>query len=144
MGNDRDGNSTINTLTANTTVRSSLSLSADSTLAATSASPTKPYASDDPNGILWTPDSNIVPQPERGSLGTSTLGLRMSLWNCKMLAPPTTDNATCKTLVICRHEDTEYQYDVSPNVKWPMALSHQRLQAGGWARQQNSASILLL
>ena len=26
----------------------------------------------------------------------------------------------------------------SQNAKWPLALSHNRLQTGGWARQQNS------
>ena len=36
-----------------------------------------------------------------------------------MLAPPSTDHGTV------------------PNAAWPFALSHNRLQTGGWARQQN-------
>ncbi|KAF8442158.1 RmlC-like cupin domain-containing protein [Boletus edulis BED1] len=98
------------------------SLTASSTSAAASASPTVPYASDDPNAVLWTQDSNILPEPERGNLGGSILGpqnIPIELQNPDELAPPTTD------------------YGDIPNAKWPMALSHQRLQTGGWARQQN-------
>ncbi|KIJ62907.1 hypothetical protein HYDPIDRAFT_114033 [Hydnomerulius pinastri MD-312] len=83
---------------------------------------TVPPASDDPNNVLWFPDSDITPVPERGSLGASVLGpqnVQIDLMNADFLAPPTTDNG-----------------DV-PNAKWPMGLSHNRLQTGGWARQQN-------
>ena len=76
-----------------TTVASSMTPS--STAAAASASPTVPYASDDPNGILWTPDSNVVPEPVRGSLGASILGpqnIPLELQNADSMAPPTTDN----------------------------------------------------
>ncbi|KAF8837637.1 oxalate decarboxylase [Paxillus ammoniavirescens] len=93
-----------------------------STSAAASASPTVPYASDDPNDVLWLPNSNIIPEPERGTLGTTVIGpqnIQIDLMNADSLAPPTTDNG-----------------DV-PNVKWPMGLSHNRLQTGGWARQEN-------
>ena len=31
----------------------------------------------------------------------------------------------------------ERQWRNSGNAKWPMSLSHNRLQTGGWARQQN-------
>ncbi|KAH7911359.1 putative oxalate decarboxylase/oxidase [Hygrophoropsis aurantiaca] len=93
-----------------------------STSSAPSSSPTVPYASDDPNAVLYVPNSDIVPVPERGGLGASILGpqnIPIDLENPDLLAPPTTDNG-----------------DV-PNAKWPMGLSHNRLQTGGWARQQN-------
>ncbi|KIJ06555.1 hypothetical protein PAXINDRAFT_103315 [Paxillus involutus ATCC 200175] len=93
-----------------------------STSAAASASPTVPYASDDPNDVLWLPNSDIIPEAERGTLGATVIGpqnIQIDLMNADSLAPPTTDNG-----------------DV-PNVKWPMGLSHNRLQTGGWARQQN-------
>lgn len=51
--------------------------------------------------------------------------------------------AICKLVVVCCCEDTEVDIGARPNAKWPMALSHQRMQTGGWARQENSASILL-
>ncbi|KAF9230834.1 putative oxalate decarboxylase/oxidase [Melanogaster broomeanus] len=92
------------------------------TSAAASPSPTVPYASDDPNAILWLPGSGITPEAERGSLGATVIGpqnVPIDLENADLLAPPTTDNG-----------------DV-PNAKWPMGLSHNRLQTGGWARQQN-------
>ncbi|KAH7928108.1 putative oxalate decarboxylase/oxidase [Leucogyrophana mollusca] len=98
------------------------SSTATSTSSAALSSPTVPYASDDPNAVLYTPDSDIVPVPERGSLGASILGpqnIPIDLLSPDLLAPPTTDNG-----------------DV-PNAKWPMGLSHNRLQTGGWARQQN-------
>ncbi|KAG6372246.1 putative oxalate decarboxylase/oxidase [Boletus reticuloceps] len=106
----------------NGTASTGSSFTASSTSAAASASPTVPYASDDPNAVLWTQDSNILPEPERGGLGGSILGpqnVPIELQNPDLLAPPTTD------------------YGDIPNAKWPMALSHQRLQTGGWARQEN-------
>ncbi|KAH0835870.1 hypothetical protein J3R83DRAFT_9746 [Lanmaoa asiatica] len=90
---------------------------------APTATPTVPYASDDPNSWLWTADSmDVNPQPVRGGLGGDILGPQntpMQLENSDALAPPTTDNG-----------------DVA-NYKWPFALSHNRLQTGGYARQQN-------
>ncbi|OSD06480.1 oxalate decarboxylase [Trametes coccinea BRFM310] len=85
-------------------------------------SPTVPYASDDPNAPLWNAHSSIVPEAERGTYGASVLGpqnVPLELQNPSLLAPPTTD-----------HGDV-------PNAKWPFDLSHNRLQTGGWARQQN-------
>ncbi|KAG8216718.1 putative oxalate decarboxylase/oxidase [Butyriboletus roseoflavus] len=87
------------------------------------ATPTVPYASDNPNSWLWTAESKDVnPQPVREGLGADILGpqnLPMQMENADALAPPTTDNG------------------VVANFKWPFALSHNRLQTGGWARQQN-------
>ncbi|KAI0327834.1 oxalate decarboxylase [Cubamyces sp. BRFM 1775] len=89
---------------------------------AAAPSETVPLASDNPNGILFLPDSNIVPQAIRGSLGANILGpqnIPIELQNADLLAPPTTDAGNVQ------------------NAKWPFALSHNRLQTGGWARQQN-------
>jgi len=108
----------------NTTVPSLIPSSPTS--AAESPTPTVPYASDHPNQILWTPDSNIVPEPVRGSLGApnlNTYNVPLELQNADLLAPPTTDSG-----------------DI-PNAKWPMALSHTRLQTGGWARTQNVETL---
>ncbi|KAG2064297.1 putative oxalate decarboxylase/oxidase [Suillus decipiens] len=89
---------------------------------APAATPTVPYASDDPNYPLWNEDEDIIPEPIRGSLGASILGpqnIPLELQNPDILAPPTTDEGSV------------------PNFKWPFSLSTNRLQTGGWARQQN-------
>jgi len=84
---------------------------------------TVPFASTDPNELLWNIDSpDSAPSPQRGALGALILGpdnIPLDLENSDLLAPPTTD-----------HGDTG-------NAKWPFALSHNRLQTGGWARQEN-------
>ncbi|PSR75562.1 hypothetical protein PHLCEN_2v9042 [Hermanssonia centrifuga] len=65
---------------------------------AASASPTVPYASNNPNGIMWSPDTDSgEPQPFRGSLGASILGpqnVPIDIQNPDLLAPPTTDAGT--------------------------------------------------
>ncbi|KIK93423.1 hypothetical protein PAXRUDRAFT_829015 [Paxillus rubicundulus Ve08.2h10] len=94
-----------------------------SSASAPAATPTVPYASDDPNYPLWTEESvGVHPEPIRGQLGTTILGpknIPIEMQNSDVLAPPTTDNG-----------------DVA-NFKWAFSLSHNRLQNGGWARQQN-------
>ena len=83
----------------------------------------------DPNDPLWTPDSNIIPQPIRGAEGATIVGpqnVPVELQNPDILAPPTTDHGQV------------------PNLKWPFALSHNRLSNGGWARQQNGRSLVNL
>ncbi|KAI0635858.1 oxalate decarboxylase [Trametes polyzona] len=93
-----------------------------STAVAAAPSETVPLASDNPNGILWLPDTNIIPQAIRGSLGADILGpqnIPIDRQNADLLAPPTTDAGNVQ------------------NAKWPFSLSHNRLQTGGWARQQN-------
>ncbi|KAJ7239409.1 oxalate decarboxylase [Mycena haematopus] len=94
---------------------------ASSTASAAEPTATVPFASTEPNWPLWNPESGD-PAPIRGSLGAKILGpsnIPMEQQNPDLLAPPTSDNG-----------------DVS-NAKWPFAMSHNRLQAGGWARQQN-------
>ncbi|KAH9850306.1 oxalate decarboxylase [Lenzites betulinus] len=92
------------------------------TSAATAPAETVPLASDNPNGILFLPDTNAIPQPIRGTLGANILGpqnIPIDRQNADLLAPPTTDAGNIQ------------------NAKWPFSLSHNRLQTGGWARQQN-------
>jgi oxalate decarboxylase family bicupin protein len=96
--------------------------SSSTVTSAPAASPTVPYASDDPNYPLWNEDEDIIPEPIRGTLGATILGpqnIPIELQNPDLLAPPTTDSGSI------------------PNFKWPFSLSSNRLQTGGWARQQN-------
>jgi hypothetical protein len=90
------------------------------------------YASNDPNPPNWSlqtdPKQMTDPssvQPQRGSLGGNIDGpqnIPLQYESPDLLAPPTTDAGTVG------------------NAKWSMSLSHNRLQTGGWARQQNSES----
>ncbi|TFK84078.1 oxalate decarboxylase [Polyporus arcularius HHB13444] len=119
---------------ASSAVSVSVAVSTDAASAAARARPsssgsapalpqeTVPLASDDPNGILWLPDSDIIPTGQRGQLGGTVIGpqnVPIDLQNADLLAPPTTDHG-------------EFM-----NAKWPFSLSHNRLQTGGWAREQN-------
>ncbi|THV03649.1 Bicupin, oxalate decarboxylase/oxidase [Dendrothele bispora CBS 962.96] len=94
-----------------------------STFSGIDATATVPFASTDPNQALWGPNSDVsAPAPERNGLGASIVGPsnpELELENADLLAPPTTDSGTVM------------------NAKWPFTLSHNRLQTGGWARQQN-------
>ncbi|KAL0066821.1 hypothetical protein AAF712_006224 [Marasmius tenuissimus] len=93
--------------------------------ASSAAEPTAtvPFASTDPNLPLWGPESDpSIPKPMRGRLGAPILGpdnKALDLQNADLLAPPTTDHGTVG------------------NAKWPFSFSHNKLQTGGWARQQN-------
>ncbi|ETW82806.1 CUPIN, Germin, oxalate decarboxylase [Heterobasidion irregulare TC 32-1] len=96
--------------------------SATSDASAASPSPTVPFASDDPNTVIFSPGADVQPEAQRGTLGSTVIGpqnVQIDRQNPDFLAPPTTDNG-----------------DVS-NAKWPFGLSHNRIQTGGWARQQN-------
>ncbi|TFK42211.1 oxalate decarboxylase [Crucibulum laeve] len=102
---------------------SSMSSTGTYTSSAVSPIETVPFASDDPNPILWLPeDNNTVHQPIRGSLGATILGPTNNPIvdeNADLVAPPTTDVGTVD------------------NAKWPFSLSQNQLWTGGWARQQN-------
>jgi oxalate decarboxylase family bicupin protein len=84
---------------------------------------TVPPVTDDPNPILWTADSTATNfEPIRGNFGASIMGPHntdLERENADLLAPPTTDSG------------------IVANAKWPLSLSHNRVQSGGWARQQN-------
>lgn len=112
------------------------------------ASPTVPYASKNPNRVAWNPGSvSDDPQPIRVTSSGNTLGgvilgpqnVPIDLQNPDLLAPPTTDHGSvyvfCCEMFLSRIDLTMYQYRGS--AKWPMSLSHNRLQTGGWVRQQN-------
>ncbi|KIK54810.1 hypothetical protein GYMLUDRAFT_48363 [Collybiopsis luxurians FD-317 M1] len=108
---------------ASITQSASASTVPSATDSASLAVSTVPFASTNPNEPLWnnsSPDS--IPSPQRGTLGAPLLGpdnIPLDLENPDLVAPPTTDNG-----------DTG-------NAKWSFAMSHNRLQTGGWARQEN-------
>ncbi|ELU37097.1 putative oxalate decarboxylase [Rhizoctonia solani AG-1 IA] len=89
-------------------------------------SPTVPYASNELNESFLSKFRDEVPEPIRGSKGANILGpqnVEIDRQNPDLLAPPTTDSGSVS------------------NVKWPFSLSHNRVQDGGWARQQNVHSM---
>ncbi|KAK0462357.1 oxalate decarboxylase [Desarmillaria tabescens] len=96
---------------------------ASTTNSALEATATVGFISTDANDVLWDEESrSSVVTAERGKLGASIMGpdnIPMDLQNPDFLAPPTTDSGSV------------------PNAKWPFALSHNRLQTGGWAREEN-------
>ncbi|KAF9041123.1 oxalate decarboxylase [Hymenopellis radicata] len=101
----------------------SASVVASSTDSAPKSTATVPFTSTDPNLPLWNENSDpSTVQPIRGGLGSKIMGpdnIPIDLQNPDLLAPPTTDSGTVK------------------NAKWPFSFSHNRLQTGGWARQEN-------
>ncbi|CAO1636441.1 unnamed protein product [Sympodiomycopsis kandeliae] len=67
-------------------------------------------------------DSGELPEPVRGKTGSKIYGPtddELDRQNPDTFVPPNTDSGTV------------------PQSKWPFSLSHNRLQNGGWARQQN-------
>lgn len=67
-------------------------------------------------------DTGKLPEPIRGKTGASSVGPEnpeVDRQNPDTYAPPNSDHGSV------------------PQAKWPFALSHNRLQNGGWARQQN-------
>ncbi|KAG8731295.1 hypothetical protein FRC12_019798, partial [Ceratobasidium sp. 428] len=89
-------------------------------------SPTVPYASDDLNESYLDKFQVENPEPIRGSRGAAILGpqnVPLDRQNPDLLDGPSTDNGAVS------------------NVKWPFSLSHNRVQDGGWARQQNVHSM---
>lgn len=67
-------------------------------------------------------DTGKLPEPIRGKTGSKIFGPSdeaLDRQNPDTFAPPNTDGGTV------------------PQAKWPFSLSHNRLQNGGWARQQN-------
>ncbi|GBE90138.1 Probable oxalate [Sparassis crispa] len=100
------------------------SIAASGTAVSSAAEPseTVPLAIDDPNYVEWVPDTDANPEPIRGTLGATIIAqtnIPLEDQNPDLLAPPTTDSG------------------LIPNVKWPFSLSKNRMQTGGWARQQN-------
>ncbi|KAF5309864.1 hypothetical protein D9619_010504 [Psilocybe cf. subviscida] len=87
-----------------------------------SLQPDVPYASSDPNRVLWTPTKPVKqPKPERAGLGGTIQGpqnVPLELQNADLLGAPTTDHGSVG------------------NFKWPFSFSHTKLKDGGWTRQQ--------
>ncbi|EPQ54172.1 oxalate decarboxylase [Gloeophyllum trabeum ATCC 11539] len=107
-------------------VASALAAPASPSVSSAEPEATLPYASDDPNAPLWNEDTTSTPEAIRGSLGATVIGpqnVPIDQQNPDILAPPSTDAGTIG------------------QAKWPMGLSHNRLQTGGWARQQNEAVL---
>jgi hypothetical protein len=112
------------------------------TNSAAQSTATVPFISLEPNGPLWDSTFQGSPQPIRGSLGATLLGPTddgIDKENPDLLAPPSTG----PRYHVCLHsmfpsEPLIYMFLYSPNAKWPFSLSHNRLQTGGWARQENS------
>jgi hypothetical protein len=69
-----------------------------SVASAPAATQTVPYASDDPNTVLWSPDDkNVQPEPVRGKFGATILGpqnVEIDRQNPDLLGPPTTDHGS--------------------------------------------------
>ncbi|KAN0126105.1 oxalate decarboxylase [Lactarius tabidus] len=98
------------------------------TSTAPSESATVVPASDNPNYVIFPPGSDVSAQPIRDALGASILGpqnLPLQRQNPDLLAPPTTDHGSVYV----------------QNAKWSFTLSSNRLQTGGWVRQQNVDSM---
>ncbi|GJJ10006.1 hypothetical protein Clacol_004232 [Clathrus columnatus] len=99
-----------------------------STSTAATSSFTAGLTSDDPNDSFINEFQNETPEAIRGSLGATVIGpqnIDLDRQSADFLAPPSTDAGSV------------------PNAKWPFSLSHNRLQTGGWARQQNGKRSLL-
>ncbi|CAE6501309.1 unnamed protein product [Rhizoctonia solani] len=89
-------------------------------------SPTVPYASEELNESYFDKFQDKVPEPIHKSKGAKILGpqnVALDRENPDLFLPPTTDSGSVS------------------NVKWPFGLSHNRVQDGGWARQQNVHSM---
>ena len=83
----------------------------------------------DANGSLRNAVSRIMSQPIRGAPDATILGPQnpaLERQNPDLFASPNTDHGQV------------------PNVKWPFSLSHNRISAGGWAREQNSMPIHII
>ncbi|KDN47192.1 hypothetical protein RSAG8_03671, partial [Rhizoctonia solani AG-8 WAC10335] len=111
---------------ASTTVSPSTSTGPSPTTDSSYPSPTVPYASDDLNESDINKFQNELPEPIRGSDGAKILGpqnVELDRQNPDFLVSPSTDSGSVS------------------NIKWPFSLSHNRVQDGGWARQQNVHSM---
>ncbi|KAH8112405.1 oxalate decarboxylase [Phellopilus nigrolimitatus] len=79
-------------------------------------------ASDKANAPMWAQNSNSTPEAINGQLGGTIISADDTLLdeqNPDLVAPPSTDSGSVG------------------NAKWSFSLSHNRIQTGGWARQQN-------
>ncbi|THH08623.1 hypothetical protein EW145_g2578 [Phellinidium pouzarii] len=80
-------------------------------------------ANEDINNSAWSQDTTEQVEPIRGNTGASMItqdDLALDQQNPDLYARPSTDEG------------------YTPGAKWPFSLSSNRLQTGGWARQQNT------
>ncbi|GAB1522193.1 hypothetical protein RhiTH_005305 [Rhizoctonia solani] len=122
------GTSSSLSLASTSTSTPASATAATGTSAAAVPSPTVPYASDDPNYSYLDRYQSGTPEPIIGAAGADILGpqnIPLERESPDFMAPPTTDSGSVE------------------NVKWPMAISHNRVQDGGWARQQNEHDMPL-
>lgn len=80
----------------------------------------------DANGPLRNAVSEIISQPLQGTTILGPQNSALERQNPDLFGPPKTDHGQV------------------PNVKWPFSLSHNRITAGGWAREQNSTPIYII
>lgn len=76
---------------------SSLPSISTETASAAEATETVPFASDDPNPILWLPDNHTLHEPIRDGTGATVMGPTNKAivdQNADLFAPPTTDVGT--------------------------------------------------
>ncbi|KAF5359108.1 hypothetical protein D9756_002967 [Leucocoprinus leucothites] len=103
---------------------STVSAPGTGTSGAVPATETVPTIDLDPNFRAWNESTPGEKEPVRGSLGAPVIGPTsdevIDKQNADLLAPPSTDHGSLG------------------NAKWPFSLSHNRLQTGGWARQENA------
>ncbi|KAI5122517.1 hypothetical protein M0805_005245 [Coniferiporia weirii] len=99
-------------------------VSASAASSAPSAFVTAGAASDSPNDQAFPQGTTETPEAINGQLGGTVIApddTVIDQQNPDILAPPSTDSGTVGQAM------------------WPFGLSHNRLQTGGWARQQNLA-----
>ena len=112
---------------------------ASATASAPDASQTVPFASNDPNGVLWGPDDPDVPQAIRGSLGATVLGpqdVNMVKENPDLLAPPSTDAGSVyvsliinictpltKVCLLQLQREMALQFEPQPSPNWWLGSS---------------------
>ncbi|KAH8113603.1 RmlC-like cupin domain-containing protein [Phellopilus nigrolimitatus] len=114
--------STTNSILASPFASGSGSYSGSGSASSSSYAPSS--TSDNPNNPVWGQDSqNPNPQPINGNLGATIIApsdTELDNQNPDFFAPPSTDQGTVG------------------NAKWSFSMSHNRIQKGGWARQQNT------
>lgn len=83
-------------------------------------------SSTNPDFSINMEDDGVTPESirgKKGSVGFGPANLPLMAQNPDSVAPPSTDHGS------------------TPQSKWSFALSHQRIESAGWAKQQNEAVL---